>query len=452
MRPTTDGALFDPVLDPQQLVRIEAMHGGYGYQHLYGVACLLSMGATFTDLVIIEHDEDIELVRADTHIYIQVKTRNHPLRPSDVDAALQRFAVLRDEHAQGRRSGAAWFAVVSNVEPGPALRAWLVGEERPGDMVLQWPDYPDPEVNLQLPAASPDLVAALQACIAQATLVPFGSLAPETLVFKLSGHVQYLAAGHMGHAVTSKQVTEFFEQLVVQLQEFPEAPTNYRPHADEPDLDAPGRARLIVGVSGAGKTAWASRMALLHPSPVMYFDVGELPASALASSLAREVTARFLSELTAGASGAALPSASGLELLAAISQRLRGEGVDVIVVLDNVHRMSAGTLRRLVEAATDIRFVMIGQHWTGQAEVEGRLGIRAETLSGWSLDAVVAAFASAGCPVDAPQGSALSESLLVCRSMSRMLRSSSSTPMVATSTASWAPCGSGSILCPPRRK
>ena len=354
--------------------------------------------------MIIERDEDVELVRTGTHTYVQVKTRNHPLRLSDVDTALERFDVLRDEHTHGRRSGMARFALVSNVEPGPELCARLAGTEWPGDVVLLWPDCPNLGGNLQLPAAWPDFAAGLQACMAQAALIPFGSLTPETLVLKLAGLVQYVAAGHLGHAVTATQVVEFFEQLVVQLQEFPEAPTNYRPQSHEPDLDAPGRVRLLIGVSGAGKTAWASRMALLHPSPAVYFDVGELPGSALASSLARELIARFLGGRTAGAGGAALPSASGPELLAALSMRLKDDGLEASVVLDNVHRLSAGTLRALVEAAPDIRFVMIGQHWTGQAELETRLGIQAETLGGWSLDTVVATFAAAGCPIDAPTG------------------------------------------------
>jgi hypothetical protein len=222
------------------------------------------------------------------------------------------------------------------------------------------------------------------------------------LVLKLAGLVQYLATGDSSHAVTAARVREFFEQLVVQLHEFPQPPAGYRPQTGEPKLFATGRVRLVIGVSGSGKTAWASYSATYSPFPAAYFDIGELPGSALASSLARELVARFLGGPTSG--GVALPAASGLELLALLSGRFRDDGLEVTVVLDNVHRVSAGTLRSLVEAAPDMRFVLLGQPWPGQAEVEAQSGITAETLGGWSLDDVAATFADAGCPVSVAAG------------------------------------------------
>ncbi|MGH3947589.1 MAG: dsDNA nuclease domain-containing protein [Pseudonocardiaceae bacterium] len=392
------------MLDSAQLARIEATHRGFGYQHLYAVACLLAMELTGTDTVVIEHDEDIELVRAASRVYVQVKTRDRPLRFSDLNEVMPRFALLRREHAEGRRPGTARFAVVSNTEPGPDLRGRLVGPTWPADVAVLWPNGPDTYAELQLPTPWPDLGTAMQACIAQAGSVPFPSLMPQTLVLKLAGLAQYLATGHLGHAVTRAQVREFLEQVVVQLHDFPEPPVDYRQQTVEPDLQAPCRVRLVIGVSGSGKTAWASHAAILQPSPTAYFDVGELPGPALASSLARELVARYLGGPASGAAGAALPAASGLELLALLSRRLRDGDLDVTVVLDNVHRVSAATLRSLVEAAPDVRFVLLGQPWPGQAEVEARLGIQAETLGGWSLDNVAATFAAAGCPAGVTAG------------------------------------------------
>ncbi|GAA4176128.1 hypothetical protein GCM10022251_77680 [Phytohabitans flavus] len=60
---------------------------------------------------------------------------------------------------------------------------------------------------------------------------------------------------------------EFLEQVVVQLQDFPQPPVDYRRQNIELDLQAPDKVRLVVGVSGASKTAWASYAAMLHPSP-----------------------------------------------------------------------------------------------------------------------------------------------------------------------------------------
>jgi len=404
MQAPIGGDGIDPVLDPAQLARIEATHRGFGYQHLYAVACVLEMDRTDTHTVVVEHDEDVELVRTGSQVYVQVKTRNRPLRFSDLNEALPRFARLRREHAEGRRAGTPRFAVVSNTEPGPDLRIRMAAPTWPADVVVLWPDGPDIPVDLVLPAPWPDLGAAMHGCVTQASLVPFASLAPETLVLKLAGLVQYLASGHAGHAVTREQVREFLEQLVVQLHDFPQPPADYRRQTVEPDLGAPGRVRLVTGVSGSGKTAWASRAALLESSPMAYFDVGELPDPALASSLARELVARFLGGPASGAGGAALPAASGLELLALVSRRLRDDGLEVTVVLDNAHRVSAASLRSLVETAVDVRFVLLGQPWPGQTEVEARFGIQAEMLGGWSLDDVAAAFAAEDCPIGVAAG------------------------------------------------
>ncbi|BCB73639.1 hypothetical protein Pflav_000490 [Phytohabitans flavus] len=54
--------------------------------------------------------------------------------------------------------------------------------------------------------------------------IPFPSLRPETLALKLAELAQYLALWDGGHAVTQAQVREFLEQVVVQLQDFPQPP------------------------------------------------------------------------------------------------------------------------------------------------------------------------------------------------------------------------------------
>jgi hypothetical protein len=51
-----------PVLDPIQLKRIEAVHRGLLYQHLYAVGCLLLASGADASSVIVEADEDIEIV------------------------------------------------------------------------------------------------------------------------------------------------------------------------------------------------------------------------------------------------------------------------------------------------------------------------------------------------------------------------------------------------------
>jgi hypothetical protein len=50
------------VLDPTQLRRIEAVHRGFLYQHLYAVGCLMLAAGAAASAVIVEADEDIEIV------------------------------------------------------------------------------------------------------------------------------------------------------------------------------------------------------------------------------------------------------------------------------------------------------------------------------------------------------------------------------------------------------
>ncbi|WP_128930903.1 hypothetical protein [Bradyrhizobium zhanjiangense] len=50
------------VLDPRQLVRIEAVHRGFLYQHLYLANCLLRAGSAGVDKIVVEGDEDVERI------------------------------------------------------------------------------------------------------------------------------------------------------------------------------------------------------------------------------------------------------------------------------------------------------------------------------------------------------------------------------------------------------
>lgn len=73
------------VLDPAQLVRIEAVHRGFLFQHLYAVQCLLSAAALSVQSVEVESDEDIEVQFEGRRLYIQVKHRKEPLAWNDIE-------------------------------------------------------------------------------------------------------------------------------------------------------------------------------------------------------------------------------------------------------------------------------------------------------------------------------------------------------------------------------
>ena len=276
-------------LDLAQLKRIESVHRGFLYQHLYAVACLLTCARQPGNALTVERDEDVEFATPSQRTYIQVKTRSRTLQLGDIAAALDGFEALRLEHLEGRRSGAGAFAIISNAEPGPELAAMLNSDA--------WPDgvgviSPQRAGNCLLPPAWTNLEAAIHWCINAALEVPFGTLVPETLVWKLAARVQYAAAGR---AIIASRRTKYRHCLssCCSAQDFPDPPAGYRPQIDEPPLMTEERLRLLTGFSGAGKTAWASQAALHCPSSIAYYDVGEIPSASVASALARELVARF---------------------------------------------------------------------------------------------------------------------------------------------------------------
>ena len=382
-------------LDPVQAERIAAVHRGFLYQHLYGVASLLTVGRANGSCVVIERDEDIEITNTGLHRYVQVKTRNRPLQPGDIASALERFGQIRDQHSEGRRKAAISFCIVSNVEPGPTLMAASTRHDWPSDVALIFPGHPDGS----FPPAWPSVEDAFEWCVDKARDLPFGSLSGETLVWKLAAQVLHAATGARERTFRAEELPGLLEQLVVQLQDFPDPPARYRPQVDEPPLVTDARLRVVIGFSGAGKTAWASQAALHSPHPISYFDVSEMPVASVATNLARELAARFVGGRRKGIGGALFGERSGSNILRACDKRLSDAGLAVTVIIDNVHRLDGGTIRELLEAAPSMRFLCLGQPWDDAAKIEAIHGITSEALGGWSTDDIAAEFNFVGAPI-----------------------------------------------------
>ncbi|WP_147945448.1 hypothetical protein [Microbispora sp. CSR-4] len=385
-------------LDAAQLRRIIAVHRGFLYQHLYAVGCLLRLEETGAQVLLVERDEDLELLFPDRRLYLQVKTRDGELGWSDLRSSVERFDNIRKEHEAGRRSGTPALIVVSNTTPGVRLLGRIQKPDWPSDITLLWPNGPH-EQDIWLPTPGRDVEELLQWCVAVAGQIPFGSLTPETLIWKLAARVQYACTGAHGHSFAASDLTELFEQFVEELQAFPEIPEFYRPQDGEPTLFSEQRARLIVGFSGAGKTTWAAQAAAHCPLPVTYFDVGGLPPAAVAGSLARELAARHLS---GSSRELRLSSGAGLDVLRAVHLRLSQEQTAVAVILDNTHQLPASELKALIDALPTARFILLGQPWPDQTLLAAQLGITIESLPGWHTDAVAAAFSAEGCSLDYP--------------------------------------------------
>jgi hypothetical protein len=391
------------VLDSAQLTRIEAVHRGFLYQHLYAVGCLLLAQAADIDAVLVELDEDIELTSEHERIYVQVKTRSNPIIPSDISSTLERFSELRKEHAEGKRNGNASFVIVANKAPGVQLQKTIDEKKLPPDVLFLSPRLTS-ERHPALPPAWKSLAEAAAWNIAQAEKLNFSLLSPDSLIWKLAGLAQLAATGNAPnkqHAFHAKDLPALFEQLIVQLQDFPGPPPLYRPQQLEPSLTSDERVRIVCGLSGAGKTAWAAQAAIHSTQLCAYYDTGDLPGPALASTLVRELAAKFAMPDRDGLRKILLPGASGYEALRTFDTFLKQQGASVLLVLDNAHRVPVENLRDVLNATTCIRFVLLCQPHDNVRELEAMMGLEREALLGWDLDTVAAvvddlgAFASA---------------------------------------------------------
>lgn len=395
----TSGVIVDEVIDPIQLKRIEAVHRGFLYQHLYAVACLINLASQSTGKVAVERDEDIEISDNGEIVFIQVKTRTKQLIFSDIKKSLNLFDQLRDKYSKSSPGESVKFAVVSNVCPGPELATSFKASNWPNDVSIIWPGCSQ-NINSVAPPAWRSLSEAFNWCIAVAKDLPLTTLSPDTLVWKLAARVQYACTGEdedrHDHIFNRNDLPNLFEQFAEQLQEFPSVPTDFKPQQNEPDLISTEPVRLMIGFSGAGKTVWASWQAQHCSAPAIYFDVAGLPGNALAGSLARELAARFLGSGTHGA--VQLPATSGIELLQALNKKINLPELP-LVVIDNIHRIDVEEMRNIVATCSRVKLILLAQPWEEGRRLEALLGIKSEQLNGWDEDTIASVFAEKGANI-----------------------------------------------------
>ena len=168
----------DVVLDPAQLKRIESVHRGFLYQHLYAVGCLFLAQASGVREVLVELDEDVELSTDAGRVYVQVKTRSRPLMPGDAAGALERFELIRQEHGPGLRAGKPLFVIVANQPLGETLQTEVDENKTSSDLIYLYPESKASRPDY-LPPAWSTLEEAAQWCVAQAEKINFSFLSPS---------------------------------------------------------------------------------------------------------------------------------------------------------------------------------------------------------------------------------------------------------------------------------
>ena len=385
------------VLNEAQLRRIENVHGGFLYQHLYTVALMLSRPGLDWAEIAVERDEDIEVQLAEQRLYLQVKKRSGNLTFGDIEDVLERFREIAHEHDAGRRPGIPIAWIISNAEPGPDLSK-RIETEWPANVSLRTPQTCTGDRDA-IPVPGQSLESMWEECVRLARRLPHATLQPETLVWKLAAFAQYLAAGAMreDHALGSNDFQPMLEQLVARLQSLPEPLDDYRPQEHEPAYQSADRVRLITGFSGAGKTSWVGELGTHTASPLLYFDVADMPSAGVPAALAREMAAFVLPEDSLERQQILLPGVSGVQSLRVIDRFVAEHIPDMTVVFDNGHRVSDDVLAETIRSMGAARWIVLAQEWPGRELFTTRTGARAEVLAGWSRDTIASDAAAIGC-------------------------------------------------------
>ena len=131
------------IIDPAQLKRIESVHRGFFYQHLFAVGCLFRLAGQEAGTIHVERDEDIEIDTGNKTIYVQVKNRTAPLRRTDIESTLARFNTIRSR----RQRKEFQFLIASSSELSHQLAREIGSSKWPHEVIVQTPatcnSFPD---------------------------------------------------------------------------------------------------------------------------------------------------------------------------------------------------------------------------------------------------------------------------------------------------------------------
>ena len=225
-------------LDSRQLARIEAVHRGFLYQHLYAAACLFQAASAGVTHVVVENDEDVELVLPDKRIYAQIKTRSSP--PHFQRHRRRSLAVRCDPDRTCGGSQERHGRVRGRFEqaPGPELSERLRRRGLASDVALLWPGI-RPRQKTVAARSRASARRASKPAGRRRKRFAFFDLGSETLVWKLAGRIMAAAAG-----VETKRQSQFVVA----------GPSSALRAVGHPAAGLPGAAALVPA-SGQGASA-----------------------------------------------------------------------------------------------------------------------------------------------------------------------------------------------------
>lgn len=382
-------SLTDPPLDAAQLARIEGVHRGFLYQHLYATACLLDAGQLRLERLVVESDEDIQILMNSRWSYIQIKTRQAAhLSSHDLAGVIERFNAIRELHSTGKRAGKPSFYIVANRPPNdPLLQA---ANTWPTDIQYLYPSYDEIPDGLPRPWAS--LGEAVADCQARAKLIQHSLLRPEAMVWKLASHLTYLASGAGGsgsHAVDSTEIPSLFEQFVAQLHRLPDPPAILR--ATETELTELQGIQVIVGYPGAGKTTLASELCRHQPRPIIYVDAKQAPQGGLLSAISREIVATVYPNNHNLSAQVFAPGHGALESLGIVAKHAASlTPAPIGIVVDNAHIDGCADALRTAIQAVSFDWLILGHPGAEIAHLCAAIGVTTQSYRGWTLASVAA--------------------------------------------------------------
>ena len=345
------------------------------------------------EYISVERDEDIEIGTSCSHICIQVKTRRKSLIENDVRGSLKLFEKIKERHSKEGGHHSPSLFIVSNAEPAPGLQKMMEEGTWPDDVKVISPNRAS-DVDL-LPPAWEDIQAGMDWCVELANDIEYTTLTPQNLVLKLAAWIQFLCTGEQDekHAIDLESIKSLFEQIVTQLQVIPEPPEEYYELEGDLAFTSDEVVRLVTGFSGAGKTAWVAHESICVGVPVVYFDVAGIDEDSLLPSFVRDVAAalagKSLGEIL-------LPGASSIDSLRALNHYLKTQDVQPYLVVDNSHRVSADTLRVMVGACSEARWLLLSHPGEASSQIETVLDIKAKELGGWSHETIGTVLKSRG--------------------------------------------------------